>query len=108
MISSLQWRDLAKRLLLAREFPVLAELILMDGGPLEHKLLDTLRERSLYDTDRINANHRLVLTVTSVKVRRIMIAVQHADNDAEELRDPWHVVMIAEVAVVGGAVSDSA
>ncbi len=65
-------------------------------------------EIPLPKADRINPNHRLVLTVTSVKVRRIMITVQYADNDAEELRDPWHVVMIAEVEVVGGAVSDSA
>ena len=58
----------------------------MNRRPFEHQRLHPFRKRPFDDPDRIYAYHRLMFTVTSMEVGRIMIIVKHADQNAEELR----------------------
>ena len=90
-----------KRLLFSCQFPILTKRPLMNRRPFEHQRLHPFRKRPFDDPDRIDAYHRLMFTVTSMEVGRVMIIVKHADQNAEELRKPWHAVIIAQVTAGG-------
>jgi len=73
-----------------RPMPIIHEFVLMRGGPLEDKILRPLRQPAIEDMNRVNCDQGFVLTILGVKMGWRVVAVEHANNDAVELRFSGH------------------
>src|SRR5664279_2381795 len=86
-IDSLQRGDLEGGLLGPAEFPVGQQLGSVQFGPIQNQAQSPPRQVSFQDLKQFNSNHRLMLVILRMKVRRGMVIEKHANKNAEELAD---------------------
>ncbi len=79
-----------------RPTPVRLQLRPMQRRPLAHELERTTRQIANEHRSGLDRNHRMVLGVLSMEMRRLVIVEIHRDHDAVEDADPGHdAIMIS-------------
>ena len=65
--------------------------LLTKFGPVEVEPKSPARKLSLDEFQRLDSDVRFVVAVCGVEVRRLVVAIVHADDDSEEDAECWHV-----------------
>ena len=70
--------------------PAAPKLIAMERGPFKHECQGPTWELATVDFQRFDENQRLRARVLGMKVRRLMIIIEHLDHDAKKPADLRH------------------
>jgi hypothetical protein len=63
----------------------------MQLGPVQNQAQSAPRQVTFNDLKPLDIDHGLLLVIFRVEVRRRVVVKEHADKNAEELTDRWHV-----------------
>ncbi|MDB6023126.1 MAG: hypothetical protein JWQ04_2983 [Pedosphaera sp.] len=86
----LQRRNFGRRLIGAGQFPCLSQFRPMQCGPFENERHCAAAHLPFNDFKRFNAHLNFLILVNGMKVRRCMIAIKHANDNAVKSAEFGH------------------
>src|SRR5512137_331895 len=91
--SLLQRRNGLRRPTPLSHLPGSPQFLTMERGPFQHEGERPPREFATVDLQRFNEKQRLRTRVLRMKVRRLMVIIEHLDDDAKEPTDLRHATL---------------
>jgi len=79
------------------QLPVLPKFILVCQSLLRNQSENAGRQVAAKDGNRIDADLCFMLSITDVKMRGLMIAVEHGNDDTKKAANLWHTITFTQL-----------